>query len=70
MSKDELSNMPLFTLIRVILSLLAGYVITRTIIMPDQEWDDDKEIQFMLPGILTTLHPARGHWPAAAVLPF
>ncbi|SEM84026.1 TetR/AcrR family transcriptional regulator [Lihuaxuella thermophila] len=48
MSKAEHSSMPLSSLIRIILSLLAGYVITRTILLPDQEWDDEKEIQFML----------------------
>ncbi|MBA4493894.1 TetR/AcrR family transcriptional regulator [Paenactinomyces guangxiensis] len=48
MSEAEHLSMPLPSLIRVVLSLLAGYVITRTILIPDQEWDDEKEIQFML----------------------
>jgi AcrR family transcriptional regulator len=48
LSEAKHSSIPLSSLIRVVLSLLAGYVITRTIILPDQEWDDEKEIQFML----------------------
>lgn len=39
---------PVSSLIRVILSLLTGYVFTRTILEPEQEWNDEKEIQFML----------------------
>ncbi|MDR6224933.1 TetR/AcrR family transcriptional regulator [Desmospora profundinema] len=39
---------PDYSLIRVILSLLVGYISTRTILAPDQAWDDEKEIQFML----------------------
>lgn len=42
------TDMPVSSLIRVVLSLLAGYVITRTILIPDKEWDDEKEIEFML----------------------
>jgi hypothetical protein len=42
------TDMPVSSLIRITLSLLLGYVMTRTILMPDHEWDDEKEIQFML----------------------
>jgi AcrR family transcriptional regulator len=47
MSEAKNLSMPFSSLVRVVLSLLAGYVITRTILIPDQEWDDEKEIQFM-----------------------
>ncbi|MBA4544243.1 TetR/AcrR family transcriptional regulator [Thermoactinomyces daqus] len=33
---------------RIVFSLLAGYVIMRTILAPEQEWDDEKEIQLTL----------------------
>ncbi len=46
LAKD--TDMPLSSFIRVVLSLLGGYLLTRTILLPDQEWDDEKEIQFML----------------------
>ncbi|USK31951.1 hypothetical protein LIT25_15040 [Bacillus sp. F19] len=42
------TDMPVSSLIRITLSLLLGYVITRTILMPDHEWNNEKEMQFML----------------------
>ncbi|MGA9174516.1 MAG: helix-turn-helix domain-containing protein, partial [Thermoactinomyces sp.] len=38
MSEAKNLSMPFSSLVRVVLSLLAGYVITRTILIPDQEW--------------------------------
>lgn len=35
-------------IIRIVLSMLVGYIVTRTIFAPDREWNDKKEIAFML----------------------
>lgn len=44
-SRGELVEMPPFTLMRLCASVIIGYILTRCLIMPEQEWNDDAEIE-------------------------
>ena len=54
-AQGQLADMPPLTLIRMCVTNLAGYVLLRTIVMPDAEWDDEVEmeriISFIMNGI-------------------
>jgi hypothetical protein len=45
--------------IRMLISLIAGYVVARYIIVPDREWDDDAELRLMIDTLLRGLAPDR-----------
>jgi AcrR family transcriptional regulator len=57
-AKGELINLPPFTLIRMSASVMAGYILTRTVIMPQHQWNDDEEIERMVEFVLHGLTPA------------
>lgn len=44
-ARGQLVDMPPLTLIRMCVTNLAGYVLLRTIVMPDAEWDDEVEME-------------------------
>jgi AcrR family transcriptional regulator len=45
--------------IRMLISLIAGYVVARYIILPDREWDDEAELRLMIDTLLRGLAPDR-----------
>jgi len=45
--------------IRMLMSLVAGYILTRYIILPDREWDDDAELRLMIDVLLRGLAPEK-----------
>ncbi|MDB5083693.1 MAG: DNA-binding transcriptional regulator, AcrR family [Bacilli bacterium] len=55
-SRGELVDMPPFTLIRMAASVIVGYILTRSLILPDNNWNDAEEIeravQFIMHGIM------------------
>jgi AcrR family transcriptional regulator len=42
------SDVPLGTMMRIIVTSLVGYVLTRTLFRPDLEWDDEREIEDLI----------------------
>jgi AcrR family transcriptional regulator len=57
-ARGELIEMPPFTLIRMVVSVGFGYVLTRCLIMPERDWDDEEEIEQMIRFIMHGLSPA------------
>lgn len=53
--KGQLVDLPPSTIIRVIVSSIFGYIVTRNLLLPELDWDDEVEIertiQFILHGI-------------------
>lgn len=53
--KGELALLPPETIIRLTITTIAGFLLTRFIVMPDYPWDDEKEIertiQFLMNGL-------------------
>lgn len=47
-TKDQLVDFPVETILRLTISTILGFLITRFIIMPDYSWDDDKEIEYTI----------------------
>ncbi|WP_430487766.1 TetR/AcrR family transcriptional regulator [Priestia flexa] len=47
-NEQKYKDIPTDSFIRVILSLLTGYMLTKTILLPDKEYDDEKEVQLMM----------------------
>jgi len=45
--------------LRMLISFVAGYAVTRYIILPDREWDDDAELRLMIDTLLRGLAPVR-----------
>lgn len=43
--------------IRMFISLVAGYLVTRYILLPDREWDDEAELRLMVDVLLRGLAP-------------
>ncbi|MBA2872736.1 AcrR family transcriptional regulator [Anoxybacillus calidus] len=54
-TKGEIVELPPTTVIRMTVTTIAGFLLTRFIILPDQEWDDESEmertIQFLMHGL-------------------
>jgi AcrR family transcriptional regulator len=46
--------------IRMLVSLVAGYVVTRYILVPERAWDDDAELRLMIDTLLRGLAPEQG----------
>lgn len=53
----EIRDFPVSTILRVIAPVLMSYVAIRGIILPDAEWDDNRELEQMLDIILNGLLP-------------
>jgi AcrR family transcriptional regulator len=43
--------------VRMLISLVAGYIVTRYILVPEREWDDDAELRLMIDTLLRGLAP-------------
>ncbi|MED0686001.1 hypothetical protein P4S77_03750 [Anoxybacillus ayderensis] len=53
--KGELAPLPPETIIRLTITTIAGFLLTRFLVMPDYPWDDEREmertIQFLMNGL-------------------
>lgn len=58
-ARGELVQMPPFTLMRLAVSSIAGYIFTRSIILPDGDWDDEAEIERTVQFIMHGLTPVK-----------
>lgn len=45
---DQLADFPVETILRLTISTILGFLVTRFIIMPDYPWDDEKEIEYTI----------------------
>ncbi len=54
-AKGEIVDIPPYTLIRMAVSSMAGYILTRSLIAPENEWDDaleiERTVQFIMHGV-------------------
>jgi AcrR family transcriptional regulator len=57
--KGELRDLPVRSILRVFISCIAGYALTRTVLAPDENWDDDVELRVTIDILLNGLKP--GH---------
>ena len=48
MARGELRTLPPERVIRVVVSLVVGYLVTRHILLPGRDWNDEAEIDEML----------------------
>ncbi|QQE77207.1 TetR/AcrR family transcriptional regulator [Alicyclobacillus sp. SO9] len=55
--RGELIELPPFTLMRMAASTMAGYILTRAVIMPESEWNDEEEIERVVQFIMHGLTP-------------
>lgn len=53
--EDELIDYPIETIIRLTISPIMGFMVTRFIMMPDADWDDEKEIKHTVDFIMKGL---------------
>ena len=51
---------PPMTIARMIGSIFFGYVITRVFVVPDADWDDEREIRMTIDALMHGLTPTRG----------
>lgn len=58
--RGELIEMPPFTLMRMVATAMAGYILTRSLIMPEHNWNDDEEIERTVQFIMRGLTPELG----------
>jgi len=58
-SRGELVTMPPVSLMRMAASTIVGYILMRSLIMPERNWDDDAEIERTIQFILHGLTPAQ-----------
>lgn len=64
-ARGELSDDPPEVILRVMLSMLGGYLLARLVILPARAWDDDDEIERMVRVITRGFAPAPAAPPAA-----
>ncbi|TXK86625.1 TetR/AcrR family transcriptional regulator, partial [Parageobacillus sp. SY1] len=54
-TKGEIAAIPVDSVIRMTITTIAGFLVTRFIVLPDYEWDDEAEmertIQFLMNGL-------------------
>jgi hypothetical protein len=43
----------------MLVSLVAGYIVTRYIVLPDRAWDDEAELRLMIDTLVRGLAPDR-----------
>ncbi|KUO52053.1 MAG: TetR family transcriptional regulator [Desulfitibacter sp. BRH_c19] len=55
--KGELAKLPDSTIIRLIISTTVGYAAARLIMLPDNDWNDEEEIEMMIEFLLKGLRP-------------
>ena len=56
-AKGELRQMPAPALLRMVISIVGGYLVTRTILMPNTHWDDPAEVNLMIQVLAEGLRP-------------
>ncbi|MFC0523559.1 TetR/AcrR family transcriptional regulator [Pontibacillus salicampi] len=56
--KGELADIPPETVIRILLTNIVGMLLTRFLIMPDQDWNDDEEIERTIAFLMKGLQPS------------
>lgn len=53
--RGEINDMPTSTIMRALITNIVGFLVTRFMIMPDADWDDDVEVErtvtYILDGI-------------------
>src|SRR5262249_32715843 len=59
-ARGELRDLPPGRVLRIVVSLVVGYVIARHILLPDLDWDDDAEVD----GMIDVLFDGIGAWTA------
>lgn len=55
--KGQIVPLPSEHIVRVVVSAMFGYVIARFLIVPELEWDDDRDIEIMVDLIMNGLTP-------------
>jgi AcrR family transcriptional regulator len=55
--KGELAELPDDTIIRLVISTVLGYITTRILMLPEKDWNDEKEIENMVVFLLKGLKP-------------
>ncbi|PCC75791.1 transcriptional regulator, TetR family [Nannocystis exedens] len=56
-ARGQIRNDPPETVLRILMSALGGYIITRLAILPDYPWDDDLEIERTIRVVARGLRP-------------
>ncbi|MFY0542315.1 hypothetical protein [Nannocystis pusilla] len=56
-ARGQIRNDPPETVLRLLMSALGGYIITRLAILPDYPWDDDREIELTIGAMTRGLRP-------------
>ncbi|MGL4818364.1 MAG: TetR/AcrR family transcriptional regulator [Bacilli bacterium] len=54
-ARGEIRPYPIPTMIRIVLSNLLGYLLPRFVLMPEYEWDDERELQTVVTTIVVAL---------------
>lgn len=57
--RGELRDLPPGRVLRIVISLVVGYVVTRHVLLPQLEWNDDDEIDGMLDVLFHGLAPPK-----------
>jgi AcrR family transcriptional regulator len=55
--KGGLRELPTHAILRVFISCIAGYVFTRTVLAPDENWDDEAELKVTIDILMSGLIP-------------
>jgi len=56
-SLGEVRPLPPASVLRIVISVMVGYLVTRSILLPEADWDDDCEIDLMVSVLVDGLHP-------------
>ncbi len=57
-ARGEVVAAPPSSIVRMMISMMAGYLITRHLILPERPWDDDAELELMVQTLARGLRPA------------
>ncbi|MFK2826200.1 TetR/AcrR family transcriptional regulator [Bacillus sp. B190/17] len=58
-AKGQIIEMPPVTVIRVAASVILGYILARYLLVPEGEWDDDREIERTIQLLMNGLSPGK-----------
>jgi AcrR family transcriptional regulator len=53
----ELRHVPRSSLVRIVMSMTAGYMLTRFVLRPKSDWDDEAELTLMIDVLVNGLRP-------------
>lgn len=56
-TNGDLIEMPPFRLVRMAVSVMVGYILTRCLLMPEHDWNDDEEVESAIGFIMHGLTP-------------